>query len=146
MTDTNLTERDVDQLVAIEKLVGEPLIWRPAPPHGFRLEADVYCPERDLWLRLIGSVNRVNHSFSLLYDNFRVRGYDTCKQHTNPDGERITEPHKHRWRDVHQDREAYIPSDIDPDSNVNDQFEAFCGECNITLLSPYQGVMKELSK
>jgi hypothetical protein len=32
--------------------------------------------------------------------------------HKNPDGERVGEKHKHRWRYGYRDKFAYVPSDI----------------------------------
>lgn len=53
-----------------------------------------------------------------------------------------TEPHKHRWDEILEDKVgAYIPSDIDPKSDINEQFLAFCKECNIELVGAYQPIM-----
>ncbi len=52
----------------------------------------------------------------------------------------LREPHKHTWDFETEDRDAYIPKDIDPNSDINEQFLAFCDECHIELRGGYQSV------
>ena len=86
-------------------------------------------------LKLVGtySVKTSFFSFALLLSNRRIRGLDCgSKRHHNPDCDKIKGVHKHKWTDSHQDREAYIPKDIDC-SDVIKAFEAFLKECNISF-------------
>lgn len=53
------------------------------------------------------------------------------------------EPHKHIWDEVTEDKEIYIPEDIDPGTDVSTQFLAFCNECNIEIKGGYQTFLFE---
>jgi hypothetical protein len=80
-------------------------------------------------------------SFVLIYrSSVRIYGLDLGKDHTNPDGERVGEKHKHRWSATLRDKEAYVPSDITASAaepvNV---WEQFCREAKIV----HNGTMKE---
>jgi len=52
-------------------------------------------------------------SFHLIHRQCgRVYGLDHGQDHRNPDGNLIGEKHKHRWSEIHRDKEAYVPPDI----------------------------------
>ena len=72
-------------------------------------------------------------SFSLIYRGTgRVYGLDLGADHRNPDGERVGEKHKHRWKDRYRDKWAYVPSDItEPWSKPVEVWRQFCGEAMI---------------
>lgn len=92
-------------------------------------------------LRLVGNYGKNSWSFALLMSNAPIRRCDcSFKGHPNPDGVMIDEPHKHRWDDVHRDREAYVPDDIDF-SDVNRAFFDFLAECNVTLAGHYHPLL-----
>jgi hypothetical protein len=51
----------------------------------------------------------------------------------NPDGRLVGEKHKHRWTELHQAKEAYVPPDItSPVSDPVAVWTQFCAEASIT--------------
>lgn len=125
------------------KTIGESVIWRSQAGRTprWRFDASVVAPGVEEPLRLVGNYGKKSWGFALLLGNAPIRRCDcSLKDHRNPDGVVIAEPHKHRWDDVHHDREAYIPDDIDF-SDVNRAFLGFLAECNVTLVGHYQPLM-----
>lgn len=91
--------------------------------------------------RLVGYVGRRNFSFVLLYQNYPIRKYTKHQQHFDTKtGKLIKVPHKHHWDAIKRDSEVFIPEDINPKDDINEQFLAFCRECNIELLGGYQAM------
>lgn len=52
--------------------------------------------------------------------------------HTNPDGQVIRGEHKHEWDEMHEDRRAYVPDDIDT-TDRDAIVMSFLGECAIMI-------------
>jgi hypothetical protein len=62
----------------------------------------------------------------------RIYGLDLGQDHRNPDGNAVGEKHKHRWRELVRDKEAYVPSDItSPATSPELVWEQFCEEAKI---------------
>jgi len=62
----------------------------------------------------------------------RIYGLDLGKDHHNPNCPYVGDKHKHLWRDVVRDKEAYVPADIT--APVNDPvavWKQFCEEAKI---------------
>lgn len=138
MPSSKPTRTEADDLVAATKVVSSIVVWR-AEPTGWRLQARVLATEKRELLELRGYIGRTNYSFALLYGNIPIRRY--TKHYMHRVGKQIfLEPHKHIWDERTEDVEAYIPSDIDPKADVNDQFISFCQECNIDLVGGYQRI------
>jgi len=94
-------------------------------------------------LKLVGTYSHKtgNFSFALLLGKKRIRGLDCGhKPHHNPDCQRIKGPHKHRWTDAYQDREAYVPKSVNC-TDIIQAFRDFLKECKIifkgTLKRPF---------
>lgn len=137
------TRSQADQLVAARKVIASLVVWRSESSHSWRLEARALSVDPRAIFALRGYIGRANHSFALLYENYPIRKYTKHLKHRI--GDRILRvPHKHVWDYDSEDHDAYIPSDIDPDSDINDQFLAFCSECNIDLIGGYQRVLCEV--
>lgn len=135
------TRADADALAATPKIVTALAQWRQVDPYIRKLEARVFAPEEGVILRLLGTIGRRNYSFVLLFNNNPIRKYTKHHRHTNRrTGEPFLVPHKHVWDPDYADSDCYIPPDIDPNSDVNEQFLAFCRECHIELLGGYQTV------
>src|SRR5579884_699896 len=138
------TGAQAEFLLAQPKQIGGTVIRRPIIPSRtprWRLETTVVAPTTLETLRLVGSYGRTNWSFALLVNTIPIRRLTMHGgRHTNPDGTVIEEPHKHIWDDLHRDREAYVPTDIDF-SDVNEAFFDFLKECGITLMGQYQPLM-----
>jgi hypothetical protein len=69
----------------------------------------------------------------------RIYGLDLGSDHRNPDGTRVGEKHKHRWKEAVRDKEAYVPQDIT--ALVTEPIEVwqqFCNEAKLT----HNGTMK----
>lgn len=83
-----------------------------------------------------GSVNRLagTLTFAVIHRGVgRIYGLDMGKDHRNPDGQLVGETHKHRWTEVHQAREAYVPVDITaPSEDPVAVWNQFCLEASIT--------------
>jgi len=81
-------------------------------------------------------------SFHIIHrQHGRIYGLDHGQDHRNPDGNLIGEKHKHRWKESHRDREAYVPPDITaPPSDPVSVWTQFCSEARIvhqgTLAAP----------
>ena len=61
-------------------------------------------------------------------------------KHPNPDGTIIRGPHKHKWNETYEDRQAYVPDDISF-GDINREFQDFLKQCNIRLLGTYALMM-----
>lgn len=134
-----LSREDAEDILQAEKIVTIPVRWEPVKQYRWKLEVKVFLPERNEKLVLRGQVGRTNYSFSLFYNNYPIRKYTKHGPH-KVGNQIIREPHKHVWNGHTENDEAYIPDDIDPNEDINTQFEAFCRECNITLRAQYQRV------
>lgn len=127
------------------KIITTPITWVPQTGNRFRLEVKVLAPDLEEVLRLVGNIGNRTHSFVLLYQNYPIRKYTKHFRHkSHTTGEVFSKPHKHIWESESEDDKAYVPSDIDPSSEINDQFVAFLKEENITPQSGYQRVMVNL--
>ncbi len=52
-------------------------------------------------------------SYSIIHQGTgRIYGFDLNADHVNPDGARVGDKHKHRWKEDSRDKEAYVPEDI----------------------------------
>jgi len=136
------TKTDADHLVESRKIISANVKWRPAGT-GWRIQARVLAVDIKETFEIRGVIGRTNHSFVLLYHNYPIRKYTAHTPHKI--GAKIfSEPHKHVWDGESDGMLAYIPKDIDPKADINDQFLAFCNECNIELLGEYQFVSSKL--
>jgi|Deesub1362A_J573_1020465.scaffolds.fasta_scaffold01433_5 hypothetical protein len=129
-----ITEEEIEDIVVnIKKEITDPIEW--AYKHGIhKFKVDVQN-EDGYPLKLVGtfSFRSGNFSFALLLRNRRIRGLDCGRKvHHNPECEKIKGVHKHKWTDAYQDKEAYIPSEVDCSSIVG-ALRAFIEECNIKL-------------
>lgn len=140
---TELTNEFVDLLCSTPKVIQENIEWR-SQNNGQRLTARVLAPAISAQLELRGFIGKTKHSFSLLYEKVPIRRYCySWTAHTNSNGDRITEPHKHIWSTEHDDQDAYVPTDIDPTKDVNEQLFSFMREVNIFLEAFYQHLLIE---
>lgn len=132
-----VTEFDAQKILAEPKVIRQDLVWS-ASGRAYRLEAVVIATVSGETLSLHGYVGVQNRSFALLYRDTPIRKFTVHPWHIDPvTRERVTDPHKHTWDDVYQDRRVYLPTDIrigDP----NDEILDFLRECNISLLGGYQ--------
>lgn len=129
-----------DYLSKVAKFINEDIIWK-VDRNGYRLKVRVLSLEIKEVLQLVGFIGRTNHSFTLLFQNLPIRRYCNQGRHTSPDGNSVTGPHKHTWDEIHQDGFVYVPNDIDPQADPNDQLLQFLTEQNITLKGNYQKVI-----
>ncbi len=135
-----ITEDEANRLLEEEKVIWANLSWKN-DGGSFRLEAKVLCLESEEILSLRGTIGRKNQSFVLLCQNTPIRKYTVHDYHRDPvTGERIREPHKHRWDDEWEDKLAYIPDDIRI-GNPNEELVDFLQECNISLRGFYTSQM-----
>jgi hypothetical protein len=135
------TRAEAERVLQLAKEIGQHVRWTQQPGGKrprWRLEATVVATDFPIGLRLVGNYGARHWGFALLMNNTPIRRCDfQWTGHRNPDGTMVEQPHKHRWDDVHRDREAYIPDDIDF-SDVNRALFDFLKECNITLIGSYQ--------
>jgi len=89
-----VTKAEIDGIYDMEKVIEEDWEWQRRGPN-LEGEATVYCLNEDVNLTL-KAWKRRSYGFCLLYKSSKiVRRWDSSTPHTNPDGEVITEPHKH---------------------------------------------------
>lgn len=136
----SVTEEEANALVALPKSIGEPIKWKPVPrARGrFRFAVRVFSAQSEEILILTGTASLHSWSFVLLGPgNSRLRRISKPKHpHTNDDGTVVKPKHKHTWSEHGEDRDAYLPSDIQW-HNFNAALLDFVKECNISLLHEY---------
>lgn len=136
MLPSKLTREEADNLVALPKVTTEIVQWRQEASGCWRLRFNVLVEESKESFLVHGYVNR-NHSFTLVFQNSPIRKYTKHPEHRYA-GQVMRQPHKHIWDANTLDTEVYIPNDINPTDDINDQFIAFCKECHIELRGGYQ--------
>lgn len=107
--------------------------WRKTGRTNWRAEAQLDDAYEGARIKLVGTYNSRtrNLSYTLVWASCRVRSLDVGgPPHTNPDGERIPTPHKHRWSNADRDQWVYRPTDI-TSTSLRGIFEEFLAESNI---------------
>jgi hypothetical protein len=136
-----LTKRGADAVATAPKEIRESISWLAIPGKEtliYRLRAKVLCPSFNVELDLRGFVGKRNYGFTLLYGTYPIREYHYHARHHNPGRKMITGHHKHYWDDNFGRQMAYVPADIKPAGNIDDDFRAFLKECNIALSGEYE--------
>jgi hypothetical protein len=137
---SSLTRAEAEAMLLAEKWVNDTVIWVAKTSTRWTLDVTVFIPKWHEQLHLHGQIGRTNYSFALLYENYPIRKYTKHAPHLI--GNQVFyEPHKHIWNGHTENNEAYIPEDIDPHADINDQFLAFCQECPISFRSLYQPIL-----
>ena len=131
-----------DKLTKIKKVVTSSVSWKSVSKNVWRLETRALTTTTKEILILKGYIGRDNYSFALLYNNIPIRKFTKHHKHTW-NGVDYLKPHKHIWDEVTEDKEVYIPDDIDTSKDVSTQFIAFCNECNIEIKGGYQTFLFE---
>ncbi len=127
------TEADVGAFLHNGCALRSEFRWKKTGRTNWKAEAwldDTYEGAR---IKLVGSYNSrtKNLSYTLVWTNCRVRSLDVGgPAHTNPDGESIATPHKHRWTNTDRDQWVYLPTDI-TSTTLRGIFEEFLAESNI---------------
>ncbi|WP_420645661.1 hypothetical protein [Candidatus Leptofilum sp.] len=131
-----------NQLHETPKIIAEQVIWKPLPGDRYRIDVKVLAPELNEVLRLKCFYGKTNHSFAILYKNYPIRRYDYHPYHkSRSTGEIFRGSHKHIWERHTQNDKAYVPNDISPNWDINEQFMGFLSEENISLTGGYQNLM-----
>mgnify|MGYP000854140164 CR=1 FL=1 len=137
-----LTREEADKIIKAEKVVSSSISWRSENPTSWRLEARALIRDTKEFVSIRGYIGSSNYSFVLLFNNIPIRKFTKhCRHQWN--GQTFTQPHKHVWDETTEDREVYIPLDIDPKDDINNQFISFCNECNINIKGGYQHLYLE---
>lgn len=124
-------------LLDTTKRVMEDITWSDDEDHSPAQEFRVVVRSANEWpLRVYGTWNpaRETLSYVLTYEGAgRIVGL--ClgySGHVNPDGQILSDPHKHRWSEALGDIEAYEPSDITATWNAPvEVWRQFCAEVHI---------------
>ena len=140
-----LTRKDAESIIKSKKIVSASVSWKAGGRGTYKLEANCLVVETREILSIKGYIGRDNYGFALLYNNIPIRKYTKHQRHIWK-GKTYTQPHKHVWDEVTEDKEVYIPTDIDPKNDVSVQFMSFCQECNIDLRGGYQTFLVEEKK
>ena len=137
-----LKKEKADLLHSTPKIITVPVRWQLLAGDRYRLDIRVLAPEENEVLKLSCNVGKTNHGFCLLYQNHPIRKYTKHYEHTSwSTGEKFTEPHKHIWDEDCEDDKAYVPTDIDPNASIEEQFIAFLKEENIDPQGGYQPLL-----
>lgn len=143
------TAQEAERLLTLEKVVGEPIIWRSEPGNEqrFRFKVVALSLSSDDVLWLAGAARLGNWSYVLIAgSNWVLRRIGTPHSgHPNPDGSFADPRHKHYWTEEDENRAVYVPDDIRWESGDLALVD-FAGECNIRLLNdvqpvPFQGTL-----
>jgi hypothetical protein len=144
MTLPKPTKEDAEQLINARKIISGSISWKPVGGI-WRLEAKALEPGTNTILKLNGYIGTNNYSFALLHKNCPIRKFTKHDKHKF-NGIICRVPHKHLWSELTEDKEIYVPVDINPQDNINKQFLDFCRECNIELKGGYQPVLYEFGR
>jgi len=139
---SKITRQEADKLVKAKKTISASVAWKSFGKGIWRLETKALVQQTKEILLIKGYIGRDNYGFVLLYNNLPIRKYTKHHRHIWK-GQVFTEPHKHIWDEETEDKEVYIPNDIDPNQDVSNQFLAFCRECNIEIKGGYQTFLLE---
>lgn len=137
-----LTREEADKLVKVRKIVSASVSWKSAGKGIMRLETKALTQHTKEILIVKGYIGKDNYGFVLLYNNIPIRKFTKHHRHIWR-GQIFTVPHKHTWSEDSEDKEVYIPDDIDPTTDISTQFLAFCKECNIEMKGGYQSFLLE---
>lgn len=139
------TKEYADKLSTTPKAISTELEWR-SERHRHKLRVSVLAPELNEVLELRAVIGVTCRSYSLLYKKMCIRRYDWRGRHTTRDGKRFDGPHKHTWHPIYADDDAYVPDDIDPNADPNEQLLQFLREQNISLAEPYQYKLLDVNR
>lgn len=135
-----LTERQVDELLAEDKVITANILWRREGKRRFKIDATVMATRSNTIMRLYGTIGLTKRSFALLLNSIDIRRIclSDISKHKNKDGTVMRGIHKHAFEEeTLESGDAYIPTDI-TGKDVNTQFADFLRECKITLQGDYQ--------
>ena len=132
-----VTQQEIDEILADgTKLISENIIWRNDDDHSpaqvFRVDVDS-ASGHPIFINGWFNPSSGKLSFAIIYRGMgRIYGLDLGADHRNPDGIRMGEKHKHRWRQGEGDKWAYVPHDItEPWNRPTRVWEQFCSEANL---------------
>lgn len=139
MADINLTQPEADALIAMEKHRVDEKIWNHPGPGG-AISIPLTSLDRKENFLLDISRSQIN----LAQGKYQNRGRKVVvlvrldfggAPHRNPDGEEISCPHIHIYREGYGDKWAYpLPSEAFSDINNSSKiYEDFIRYCSITL-------------
>ena len=138
MAEISLTQEEADALLAMEKhRVNDELHHFPRQSQKVKIRLRSFDEREDFWL----DVNRA--SVDLRKVTYQNRAREVVKltrldlggpPHANPDGEEISTPHLHVYRENHGDRWAMpVPEDQFADlDDIWTTLHDFMGFCHIT--------------
>ena len=138
----SLTNDEVAWVLAAPKRVTEQFEWARRQGRTLKYECSfsVRVPDRsDPQMAVLGKVEATSTQYktkcAFIYGGVCISRWESIGPHRNPDGELIAGEHKHDWDDVHEDRRAYVPTDIDTASR-DSILMSFLDECGITIEGP----------
>ena len=82
--------------------------------------------------RIVAASDQYRTKCAFIYNRICIRRWESTGPHRNPNGELIAGEHKHGWDEMHEDRWAYVPDDIDTTSR-DSILDSFMVECGITI-------------
>ena len=135
----SITNDDVEWVLNAPKQVAELIRWKQRPGRTPRVECSfsVRIPLRnDPQFAVLGRVEATSDRYktkcAFIYSGVCIRRWESTGPHRNPNGQRIEGQHKHEWDEVHEDRIAYVPTDIDTASR-DSILLSFLDECAIVI-------------
>lgn len=138
----SLTNDEVAWVLATPKQVTEQVRWKRRSGRTPRHECSfsIRIPLRDdpqvaILGRVEATFDRYKAKCAFIYKGICIRRWESTGPHRNPDGQLIGGEHKHEWDEVHEDRQAYVPDDIDSTSR-DSGLMGFLDECAITIDGP----------
>ena len=135
-----MTQQEFDAILDDDtKAISKDIIWNEdndhSPASEFRIEVESALGHP---MFVHGSYNPSSGklSYSIIHRSIgRIYGLDLGADHRNPDGDRVSDRHKHRWSDDSRDKVAYGPQDITaPWNRPIEVWEQFCAEAKLRHL------------
>jgi hypothetical protein len=127
-----LDEQEVKRILGLAKHVDQDVHWKSGTGYQEFL-VDVVSDQEDYEMSVVGVLNEfTGHlKLNLFAGRQPVTMLHTNKAHHNPDCTTLRGPvHKHLWTDVHKEKHAYEPNNIDL-TTIESIFRSFFAECNI---------------
>lgn len=128
------TSVELDLILADEsKRIDGDIRWQEDEDHSPSMEFRAEVITAAGWpLFVRGSYNPLIPAVTfamILKSTGRIYALDLGKDHHNPGCDQIGRTHKHRWTELHRDKEAYEPLDITaPPSDPVAVWRQFCAE------------------
>ena len=132
-----ISQQDFESILADDtKQVTGDITWTDDDDHSPALEFRAEVESDTAYsLFVVGKYNPLAGKLSYAFIRRgvgRIYALDLGSEHRNPDGRKVGEMHKHKWRHGYRENFAYIPSDItQPWDRPIEVWNQFCAQAKL---------------